>query len=275
MEQLPFRSILHPTDYSQSSKFAFAHAVRLAAAARSQLHMLHVDDEGENTDYDRFPRASELLKLWEMIDDLSSAENTESKLGIKVTKNAISSKNIAQTIGDFASSNKCDLLVMLTHGSNWMGRIFKSSVAETSARLAHAPALFLREGDRGFVDDRNGKIRLHNILMPVAADVSPMHAWGLASSVVRTLEPSAVFHLLHVGDTLPTFGNMLPYVDLIRGPVVETILETAEKIRPDLIVMPTQGHRDLFDDLRGSTTEQVMRSAPCPLMAIPVEWRHV
>ena len=57
-----------------------------------------------------------------------------------------------------------------------------------------------------------------------------MHAWGLASNMVRMLEPIAQFHVLHVGETLPTFGNLLPHVDLRRGPR-ETILEVAEKAR--------------------------------------------
>lgn len=100
-----------------------------------------------------------------------------------------------------------------------------------------------------------------------------MHAWGLASNMVRMLEPIAQFHMLHVGETLPTFGNLLPHVDLRMGPVVETILEVAEKIRPDLIVMATAGHNGLFDDLRGSTTERVLRDAPCPLLAIPWQQR--
>jgi nucleotide-binding universal stress UspA family protein len=109
--------------------------------------------------------------------------------------------------------------------------------------------------------------------MPIAAEVAPMHAWGLASNMVRMLEPIAQFHMLHVGETLPTFGNLLPHVDLRMGPVVETILEVAEKIRPDLIVMATAGHNGLFDDLRGSTTERVLRDAPCPLLAIPWQQR--
>jgi len=273
VEQRYFRSILHATDFSQSSRAAFAHAVRLAVAAQSALHILHVDDEGEETDWDRFPRVPELLKQWKMLEPAAPPEAVELQLGVKVSKDALRSKDIAGTISDYFERHSCDLLVLLTHGSSWMDRILKGSVAEASARLIHAPALFLREGDHGFVDEGGGQIRLNRILMPVAADVAPMHAWGLASNFLRALEPLVQFHLLHVGDALPTFGNMLPYVELRRGPVVETILEVAEQIRPDLIVMATAGHQDLFDDLRGSTTERVMRHAPCPVLAIPEKGR--
>lgn len=274
MEEVPFRSILHPTDYSESSRSAFAHALRLSVAARSALHVLHVDDAGRETDWTRFPDALALLRQWKMLDVTSAPEDVARRLGVELTKEALGSANVAEAISAFAEDRQCDLMVLLTHGSSWMGRLLKGSVAETSARLTHAPALFLHEGQHGFVDGQTGKIRIHRILMPVAADVPPMHAWGVASKFVRALDPIAEFHVLHVGDTLPTFGNMLPYVDLKRGPVVETILEVAAQAKPDLIFMATAGHHDLFDDLRGSTTERVMRKAPCPVLAIPEHARR-
>lgn len=274
MEQLAIRSILHPTDYADSGKVAFAHALRLAIAARGALHLLHVDDAGEAGGLARFPQAHETLAKWKMLDAAASPDAVQSQLGINVVKEAVASGNVAGTIGAYAENHAIDLLVMLTHGANWMSRLLKHSVAETSARLSHAPALFLREGHHGFVDAETGKIKLHRILMPVAADVAPMHAWGFASNLVRALDPGAEFNLLHIGDTIPTFGNMLPHVELRRGDdVVESILETAERHGPDLIVMATSGHHDLLDDLRGSTTERVMRQAPCPVLAIPEHGR--
>jgi nucleotide-binding universal stress UspA family protein len=38
--------------------------------------------------------------------------------------------------------------------------------------------------------------------------------------------------------------------------------------------MATAGHQGLFDDLRGSTTERVLRDAPCPVLAIPSKQRR-
>jgi nucleotide-binding universal stress UspA family protein len=52
--------------------------------------------------------------------------------------------------------------------------------------------------------------------------------------------------------------------------VVETIVETAADWQADLIGMPTAGHDGFLDALRGSTTERVLRQAPCPLLAVPV-----
>jgi nucleotide-binding universal stress UspA family protein len=274
MDQPPFQSIVYPTDFSLSNAAAFAHAVRLAIAARSALHILHVDEAGAETERNRFPAVRELLTQWQMLEPDAPPDAVKLQLGVTLVKTALSSDDVAQTVGAYAEQHSCDLLVMLTHESSWMRRILKGSRAEATARLAHSPTLFLRDGEEGFVDGDTGKIRLTRVLMPIAAEVAPMHAWGLASNMVRMLEPIAQFHVLHVGETLPTFGNLLPHVDLRRGPVVETILEVADNIRPDLIVMATAGHNGLFDDLRGSTTERVLRDAPCPVLAIPWKQRR-
>ena len=50
-----------------------------------------------------------------------------------------------------------------------------------------------------------------------------------------------------------------------------TILELAETNSADLIVMATHGRKGLERAIFGSTTERVMRSATCPVLAIPVK----
>ncbi len=55
------------------------------------------------------------------------------------------------------------------------------------------------------------------------------------------------------------------------GPVVEGILQVAREIDADMIAMTTQGHDGFLDALRGSVTDQVLRGAPCPLLAVPAE----
>ena len=52
--------------------------------------------------------------------------------------------------------------------------------------------------------------------------------------------------------------------------MVEWILVAGGDFGADLIVMTTEGHTSLFDLLRGSTTERVVRGAHCPLLPIPV-----
>ena len=54
-----------------------------------------------------------------------------------------------------------------------------------------------------------------------------------------------------------------------NGDPVDQILAAADEVEADLIVMPTAGRTGVFDALRGSTTERVLRRAQCPLLAVP------
>ncbi len=47
-------------------------------------------------------------------------------------------------------------------------------------------------------------------------------------------------------------------------------MDAATEFDVDFIGMPTAGNHGVLDALRGSTTERVIRHAPCPVFAIPV-----
>jgi len=50
---------------------------------------------------------------------------------------------------------------------------------------------------------------------------------------------------------------------------VRSVLDTARELSADVIVMVTEGRNGFLDALRGSTTEQILRGAKCPVMAVP------
>jgi len=85
----------------------------------------------------------------------------------------------------------------------------------------------------------------------------------------------ATISLLHVGaeTSMPRVqavdGDRWTFARMRReGEPIAEILAASELIGADLIVMPTAG-RAVFEVLRGSTTEQVLRQARCPLLAVP------
>jgi nucleotide-binding universal stress UspA family protein len=49
---------------------------------------------------------------------------------------------------------------------------------------------------------------------------------------------------------------------------VKSIVDAAIEFDVDFIGMPTAGHHGVLDALRGSTTERVIRHAPCPVFAL-------
>jgi nucleotide-binding universal stress UspA family protein len=56
---------------------------------------------------------------------------------------------------------------------------------------------------------------------------------------------------------------------LVSGPTVQTILEQAEKLDADVIVMGSHGRGKLFDLVVGSVSAGVMRKSPVPVLVVP------
>jgi nucleotide-binding universal stress UspA family protein len=69
------------------------------------------------------------------------------------------------------------------------------------------------------------------------------------------------------------FSDLLPLVRVNEkvelGSPEKNIVERAKSEGVDLIIMATQGRSGLSRMFLGSVTEQVIRNAPCPVLAIP------
>ena len=55
---------------------------------------------------------------------------------------------------------------------------------------------------------------------------------------------------------------------IATGDVRDDILEAAERVHADLIVIGTHGRRGVRRALLGSTAEAVVRTAPCPVLTV-------
>ena len=63
---------------------------------------------------------------------------------------------------------------------------------------------------------------------------------------------------------------MLPVRYLVKcGDTIEELLQVIEEKTVDLVVMGTQQGPSFLDKLFGSTTEQLLRQASCPVLAVP------
>jgi len=268
------RSIVHPTDFSDLSAAAFAHALRIALATRSKLHLVHVSQYDAHEAL-AFPQARRLLVQWGLSDEDDPPSVVADKLGIEVDNIRLALQEPTRAIVDFLSEHASDLVVLATHGRDGVDHWLKGSVAEAVFRRSALPTLFIAPGARGFVGQVNGDIQLRRVLIPV--DFSPRPGRALATvhrfCALMTGGKTTV-HILHVGDEAPPLhiksrnSHPLPPVILRSGNVVKAIVEAAIELDVDLIGMPTAWHHGVLDALRGSTTERVIRHAPCPVFAL-------
>jgi len=270
-----FQTIVHPTDFSDLSVDAFAHALRIALVMRSKLYLVHIAESEDPGELDGFPHVRHALEQWHLLEANAASAEVADRLGIKVAKIGLEPQDPLHGLLQFLDRHPSDLIVLATHGRDGLARWLQGSVAEKLSRAARLPALFLPPTACGFVEQSNGELHLSRVLVPV--DHSPP-----ASEVLGTIQEftelmngrSATIELMHVGETVPSVrraadGTLVP-VTKRNGDVVSTILDAAEEQQADLIAMPAAGHHGFLDALRGSTTERVMRHAPCPVLAVPV-----
>jgi len=56
---------------------------------------------------------------------------------------------------------------------------------------------------------------------------------------------------------------------VVQGPIIDKILEEAERVNADMIVIGSHGHGMLYDLVLGSVSEGVTRKATCPVLVVP------
>jgi nucleotide-binding universal stress UspA family protein len=266
-----FQTIVHPTDFSDASSVAFAHALRLALATKGTLYLVHVANS--NSFEDAFPHIRHALSLWKLIDDDAPASAVP-KLGIRVAKVGLERSAPLGALVRFLDEHRSDLIVLATHGRDGLAHWLHGSISEELARRAGIPALFIPPTARSFVDQWTGQLHLSRILVPVDHSPPATEALGTIWAFVGSVtEGKANVEFMHVGNTPPVLtageDNAVIPVEVQIGEPVNTILTKATDKSADLIAMPTAGHHGFLDALRGSTTEQVIRHAPCPVLAVP------
>jgi nucleotide-binding universal stress UspA family protein len=269
-------SILHPSDFSAASEVAFAHALKAALVAKSQLTIMHVSPDVA-TEWTDFPGVRETLARWGLLPP-DSPHSAVPALGIDVQKVMAYDDDPVTSVLAFLERHPADLIVLATHQHEGRSHWLRRSVAEPVARQAGQMTLFIPHGVEGFVS-QDGSVSLQNILIPIAPIPPAQPAIAAAVRLVHRLQcPAGTFTTLFVGAPGSAPAVRCPTVPgwqwngIVRsGDVIDAIVQTASDMATNLIVMSTDGRNGFLDALRGSHSERVLRRTPCPLLAIPVE----
>lgn len=268
--------IFLPTNLESAAEPAFLHALRLAVAGPATLTLMHVGEEGKDA-LGSMPRVRNTLRKWGVINGTNNSDELKRK-GIGVRK-LLSSGDPLQACLDHLREHRADLVVLHTHQRDGAAAWLRGGgVAEPMVREAGRPTLIVPERTRGFVDPSTGDTHLRHVLIPVAQSPEPRLAIDLAAWLAGIIGGDMVrFTLLHVGDELDAPDIAPPQrpgwewtMAHREGDVVESILSAEKELRPDLVVMTTQGHDGFLDALRGSTTERVLRHIRCPMLTAVV-----
>ena len=270
--------ILQPTDFSEASEVAFVHALKLTLLTRGQLHVLHVSREDRPARWRNFPGVREALERWRVLAP-GSPPSAVGALGIEIEKVDAVGDDPVQITQEFLLRHPADLIVLATHHRDGLARWREPSIAEPIARHARQVALFVPDGAVGFVDAPTGAVRLRRVLVAVDRSPAPQPGLTAVTALASLVDPEPVtFQVVHVGDAdLPLTTPQKPHWTwqrrLLSGETVAALLGAVQAWEPDLLVMTTAGHHGFVDALRGSTTERVLRAAPCPVLAVAASAR--
>src|SRR5712691_6360645 len=109
---LAIRSIVHPTDFSDASADAFAHALRIALTLKCGLYILHVATARDDADWLSFPHVRETLARWGMMRADEPPAAVGDKLGIKIAKVEVAPQSTIGGILRFLDGHQAGLIVL-------------------------------------------------------------------------------------------------------------------------------------------------------------------
>lgn len=269
--------VFHPSDFSPGSEVAFAHALAIALVRKARFTILNASKDFGRKGWKDFPRVRETLERWGLLEEGSGRRAVFDKLQVRVEKIGVDNRDPVDAIQRYLEENPTDLMVVGTEARRGLPRFLRDSVAQQAARATGARTLYVPMGAPGFVDPASGVLSLKRILVPVAEKPGPEDSVGIATRAADALgDPPVEIQLLHVGSEMPALE--LPesegwtwHRETRDGDPVEQILAAAREGRADMIVMTSDGRDSWIDAFRGSHTERVVRGAPCPVAAIPVD----
>ena len=284
---LQIRNVLFPTDRTAWSKSVFEHAVFYAGRHDARLHALTVTWSEADETPATTPNSDDAFRTG--LRDIAAAA------GVELVEAEVQVFSPDTGILDYAAEIDADLIAMATHGRRGLSHAFIGSIAESIVRRAACPVLTVRPSAPYHA------VGAKRILVPLDFSVHARKALAHARELQRIT--GAELHLLHVLQTLPAYGivdappephplsesERMAAVDSLREIAAEVlgmslapamhvvggmgnpaldVLDAAERIDADLIVMATHGRTGVRRFFLGSVAEKVVQLAPCPVFTV-------
>lgn len=291
-----YDTLLVPVDGSDHSRRAAEHGLGLAGRFEATVHLLKVIDlqaaagpvnaggVGE-VFLDRLQTEAETV-----VEEVRAAVDDH---GVDI-RTAVIRGQPSETILEYAAEHDAGLLAMGTHGRTGLNRYIMGSVTERVVRQADQPVLTVHATEDNRFDDG-----YDDILVPT--DGSEFAAAAVERGIEIAAQFDAHVHAVNVVDinaaafsptytpptelieTLTTQGEnateeiattarhagLSATTEVRRGVPSDELLQYADETDIDLVAMGTAGRSGLTRLLVGSTTEQILRRADVPVIAVP------
>ena len=298
---LPWRRFLVPVDFSPRSELAVKYAHALAQKAGATLELLFVAEPAPfYSGLEHSPLVLDSQQWVRAAQQQLRKEAARLKASGVETRVAVRKGKAFAEICAHAKERKADLIVISTRGYSGLERVLMGSTTEQVVRRAPCAVLVLRLDARagGVRREPHGAIpHLRRVLAPV--DFSELSRPALAYAVALARTFGSRLTVFHTSLSVPPPRRLAAFAQelelgalqqaqhdltaLVKEIVPDSlpadsqvaaglpgreILRAAARTKADLIVMATQGRRGLERWFMGSTAEQTLRYAPCPVLVV-------
>ncbi|MCU0598655.1 MAG: universal stress protein [Desulfobacterales bacterium] len=287
------------TDFSDFAKDVVAYGVTLAKEFHAKLYVCHVIDLPAAATY------GEAVTV--PIENQNRFMGYARREIERLIGNApiefqplITIGNTTEEIARLAEEQMADLVITATHGRSGLKRFFLGSVTERLMRTLPCPMLVIRGAEEKSGPKQHKKFPFKRVL--VGCDFSSDSEYALDYSISIAQEFESELHLVHVveptgykdlfklssdpgerfkeelydtiQDKLKTLvpQEALNWITLktklLVGKPYEELVRYAQLKDMDLIALGTRGRGMVEEILVGSTTDRVIRQAPCPVLSI-------
>jgi len=297
--RMQFKRIICATDFSDFSNRTVSYGLALAKEFDSIIYVCHVIDLSSVAIYGEFQLDPVGLQDRIMKDAGDQLEELIGKQH-KSWEPLITVGHAADEISRIVEEKDVDLVITATRGRSGLKRLILGSVTERLMRTLTCPLLVIHSPDKEFATTGDQEVKIESIL--VGCDFSPDSGVAFEHSLSLAQEFQSALHLTHVIETsiyqelhktetlveeeieqeiherlLQKLQDMVPeearnwckpHTSLLDGHPYEEIVNYAEEQNIDMIVLGTRGHGLVKSMLIGSTTDRVVRRAPCPVLSV-------
>jgi nucleotide-binding universal stress UspA family protein len=284
MNRIEPKVILCPTDFSDPATFALRYAQFMAEGFQARLVVLYAE-AFEPPPY--FTANQEKALLKSLARSRRAAEAHLSRYVRAHTGETLQAESLvvegypATAILQTAGERDIDWIVIGTHGHSGWQRLMMGSVTEKVLGESERPVLAVRYKKR---KEETSPVSLRQVICPVNYTEIALQALHQAVAIVECFSARLlVFHVLESSgdeseeremDRLCTWipeevRSRCEMKEMIRkGNAGEQILEVAASTDCDMIVLGAQHKRFHDSTVIGTTTMNVTRRAPCPVLTV-------
>ncbi|HEX9199598.1 MAG TPA: universal stress protein [Acidobacteriaceae bacterium] len=281
------KNILLATDFSSVSDKAASYARALALNFRSNVEIAHVFDPSVVTSYMEAILGMPLDERYRISSEaLEKLKQEFSAGGVEVSTSLPEGRNPQPAILKLAQEHDTDLIVAGTHSKWGLERLVLGSTAEELIRNAACPVLTVGPHAK---EPQDGPLVFRTIVYATDFSVEAAKAAVFALSFAQDSGAHLYFCYVSGSEPLPgekesidgpfkaALNKMIPEsvyewctpeTVVKHGDAAEAILELAERVHADLIVLGARNASFWLRHVEHGLTPDLLAEATCPVMTV-------